>query len=320
MSDLTTFGGTWRTQTYQLYSEDDMRGCEIELLFRPNDLVNSSRIGLTQSVTPIHNGGQSAVRPEVTTRSNTAAEGDAGRYHDRAAERTNPIYGMNNPRRGRRSLGSSRAASNARWGSRTERGGRTNVEEAYLYDQPKREYNAGDTLSMTFETTAVSVRGPQQGTYYGSVEWGFRVDATGQHTLISFRVVRMGAPSAEFMASAQHWNDATVDVNGRQRATQNLPITSHRSITPEELARMSDQDLEARIQALRTERRNSNRRVDRRNAQFEIRALEREARRRAFWHRVEGIFQELLRELTPTAPSQDVGDFPERRGGDSAMA
>lgn len=278
---LETFGGQWSTEDYKKFTNATQRGCEIKLLFKPNDLVDSPKIGLTQSVTPIKNGSQSAVRPEVASRSNTAAEGDAGRYHDRAAERTNPIYGMANPTGADTSLGSGTETGNSHWGKRVVNAGTVDAEDAWLWDQPKRGYSAGDTLSMTFETTAVSVEGPQQGTYYGSVEWGFTVDAADNHTLLPLRVVRMGTPSAEFMTSARKWNDATVDIGGTATATQDLPLSTHESLSPAALRALSDDELNARIQRLTEELSTLTAGTpDHCNKSFEKRYLERELNQR----------------------------------------
>jgi len=249
--DLTTFGGKWRTEDYKKYKAGAMRGCEVKLLFTPNDLVESPKIGLTQSVTPIKNSAQSAVRPEVAARSNTADEGDAGRYHDRAAERTNPIYGMNNPTGADTSLGSGGESGNSHWGKRvTKPDTSVETEDAWLWDQPKRSWANGDTLSMTFETTALAVEGDQNGTYYGSVEWGFKVSADDTHELLPFKVVSLGTPTRAFMNSAKHWNDANVDIGGTATASQDLPLTSQAALTPAALRALSDDELAKRIEAL----------------------------------------------------------------------
>lgn len=283
MSDVTTFGGRWRTDDYKKYRAGAMRGCEVKLLFAPNDLVDSPKIGLTQSVTPIKNRAQSAVRPEVAARSNTEDDGDAGRYHDRAAERTNPIYGMNNPTGADRSLGSGAESGNSHWGKRvTNADGTLDADDAWLWDQPKRSWADGDTLSMTFETTALAVEGAQNGTYYGSVEWGFRVGADDTHELLPFRVVSMGTPTRAFLRSAQRWNDANVDIGGTATASQDLPTTRHAALTPAQLRALSDDELARRVETLDADLECMvPGRPDYQNKLFEKRALERELSRRS---------------------------------------
>jgi hypothetical protein len=63
---------------------------------------------------------------------------------------------------------------------------------------------------MVFETTAVALSGTQDGSYYGSVEWGWRTDAAGALSQVPFRLISQGVPSAGFLAAAAAWNSATL--------------------------------------------------------------------------------------------------------------
>jgi hypothetical protein len=302
--NLATYGGSWRTENYKAYVKDDMRGCDIKLFFNPNDLVESPKIGLTQSVTPKKNGATAYVRPEVAKRANKSKDGDEGRYHDRADKKTNPIYGMANPTGKNKSLGSGTETGNSHWGKRTtDDKGTVATDEAWLTDQPKRGWEQDDLITMTFETTALAVEGDQKGTYYGSVEWGFKTDKDGNVDLLPFRVVQMGAPTAQFMASAKKWNSAKVDMGGgKKKGTQDLPVTSERSLSGEDFAKLTDKDLESRVKSLKKSNKwtlikgnNYKQRA------FEVRALEREARRRKLSREIMQEMEELLQAFASMA-------------------
>lgn len=297
---VETYGGSWRTENYKAYVQGDMRGCDIKLFFNPNELVDAPKIGLTQSVTPKKNGATAYVRPEVAKRANTAKDGDEGRYHDRAEKKTNPIYGMANPTGKDTSLGSGTETGNSHWGKRTtDAKGTVTSDEAWLTDQPKRHWAQDDLISMTFETTALAVEGDQKGTYFGSVEWGFKTDKDGNVDLLPFRVVRMGAPTASFMASAKKWNNAKVDMGGgKKKSTQDLPLTSHESLSGEDFAKMTDKQLEDRVKSLKKSNRwTIIKGANYRQRAFEVRALEREARRRKATRELLEEIEELLRSL-----------------------
>lgn len=289
MPPITTYGGEFHTDKYGVLA--DGRGVEIRLFFKPQELVVAPKIGMTQSINARRNGAQSAVRPEVTARSNTAADGDEGRYHDRAAGRTNPMYGTDNAAPDAQHLGGSgnlqgtlqdgttpQALSD--FGHRNRKpDGTFDVKEAMLYDTPARNWAPGDTGFHTFETTALVLEGDMAGTYLGAVTWGYDV-ANGVVTHRPLALASMGVPTSQFMASARKWNAAQVDVGGTATDTLDLPVTGHQTVDP---ATLSDRDLEVRMRELHERMRGINQRDDPttyRNLQFEIRGLGREAVRR----------------------------------------
>jgi nucleoid-associated protein YgaU len=270
---LATHGGDFSTQTYDPYSSGAMRGATIELLFAPNELVESPKIGLTQTARAMDGGAPTYIgSDEREERGNTAAEGDEGRHIDRVGGRTSPFYGVNND---------GTPSGTARFGKRVvdRATGAVDAQDAYLYDQPKLSWSAGVEQSVQFEAAAISMEGEQAGTYYGTVSWGARTDAAGNVALDPLQVVSMGTPTAEFMTSAEHWNDQEVDIGGTATATDDLPITSHRTVDP---ATLDDRALEQRMRALCDEIQSMDRTTpDYQNKRFEIRALAREAVRRA---------------------------------------
>lgn len=102
---------------------------------------------------------------------------------------------------------------------------------AMMYDRPSHPMTqtrlAQDavTSSRRFETAALCIKGTMDGTYLGSVEWGFYTRNDQIH-LYPFRIVSMGSPSLNFQAAAQGWNQSTVTMGNRQVAPMQLPANS----------------------------------------------------------------------------------------------
>jgi hypothetical protein len=105
-------------------------------------------------------------------------------------------------------------------GFRYEEGASIHKRSAFLRDKPtfpltvKLLKNNGysGTFSKEFETTALAVDGKDAGTYYGSVTWGFSIDATGNITLTPVEGTSNEAkPSSNFEATAKAWNEHPFD-------------------------------------------------------------------------------------------------------------
>ena len=297
---LTTYGGEWKAGNYKEINRNStgkkLRGAEIKLLFTPNELVDSPKIGLTQSVKAMRNETTTPVRAEVTGRTVSKDEGDEGRYHDRAAGKTNPIYGSENPSGADHSLGGGESLSNMQWGKRETKDGKVEQKDAWLTDAPKRRWNDGNKLLQSFETTALSVEGPQKDTYFGSVEWGYQTDDQGKVTLLPLKVVSMGVPTSAWMLSAEKWNDAKVDVDGTPTDTQNLPLASHASMSQDQIVGMSNDELAKKIKKLSDTIKSTEEGPNRTNMTFELKFLESEAKARGdFWGTVKHFFGFLAR-------------------------
>jgi hypothetical protein len=215
---VTTWGGTWDTDQYDLVTPATAagsRGVDIKLKFSPNTKVNAELIGLTQSVQAII-GGSPRLTPAASTRaipsgdainiSTGAGETDEGTAIDRASGFNNPIYPVNNPS----STSLDDSSVSAGWGQLgwryNDSSGALKQQDATLIDAPRRP-RAEKNARHIFETTALATKGVQVGTYYGSVRWGWRTDAAGAFTKIPLSVVSQGVPSSTFMKAGQIWND-----------------------------------------------------------------------------------------------------------------
>ncbi len=74
-----------------------------------------------------------------------------------------------------------------------------------------------------FESTALAIEGTQKDTYYGSVNWGWKRDSSGTFSMIPFKVISQGTPSAGFLTAASIFSTVTEDFNwGVSAATANI--------------------------------------------------------------------------------------------------
>ena len=234
---VVTNGGTFDTTAYSPISAatnavGDRLGAHIVLEFKANDLVESTKIGLIQSVKAMKSSAPAGARTTVATGVGDpeesqlimgAGQADPGREIDRAVHpggrdlpNTSPIYGVHN------SPGSTATALNqgtpttgtSQWGTHTK----DPVSHAFnpavpaiIDDTPGRRVEfVGQTYEHTFESAAIALEGPiTPNTYLGSVSWGWRSDATGTVTVDPLTIVQAGPPSSQFMGAAQRWNAAT---------------------------------------------------------------------------------------------------------------
>jgi Domain of unknown function (DUF4157) len=259
MKALETHGGEWETEEYDLRTDKGsdgtaypaalgVRGLNIRLKFSPKHPADATKIGLTQTAqsksgttTPFIDGNANRESRAITSGS------ERGLMIDRADARNNPIYGArsmsatetlrdtpqdNNSSSSATSVGNPNLAgsgANATYqlGYRKQNGKTWDTKDAKLFDGPTLS-NVAKNSSQTFETTALAIEGNQEGTYYGSVRWGWQTDNDGNFTKIDFSVVSMGAPSAAFNRAAAVWNGAK-DSTGAD--TLNLPIHEIYTVT-----------------------------------------------------------------------------------------
>jgi hypothetical protein len=91
-------------------------------------------------------------------------------------------------------------------GHRYQKGGNWIRKDAGLYDGPA--IIGGNNSGREFETAALALDGNQEGTYYGSVKWGWTKDGSGTVSKVDFDIVSMGVPSKNFLGAAAKWNSA----------------------------------------------------------------------------------------------------------------
>jgi hypothetical protein len=198
------------------------RGVTMMLEFDPGAEVDATKIGLTQSVKTVASGSPIVVDPQTAPRQVASGPGQ-GFEIDRVPGRNDPIYGS--PTLPGGSALSDTPMSNAPSGATPEvvdprRRNTTyrlgfhftdasgpHAQNAQMVDRPAG-LSAPNT-GMEFETTALAIEGAQAGTYYGSVKWGWNIDASGTVTPIPFAVASQGVPTQNFLAAAGQWNSTT---------------------------------------------------------------------------------------------------------------
>ena len=239
---VETLGGEWSTDTYALVQ--NRAAAEIgvtmdRLHFKAKDPVDASRIGLTQMVNTIVNGVAFAPNAFTEGRSIPAGQPDAGSHIDRPPKSSRPYYGMD---------ASGPPSLTAQWGSHHKFLGIPQHRDATLFDEP-RKLDTGPNSSQLFETSALAVEGHQKGTFYGSVRWGWRSDASNKVTLEPLSVVSVGVPSATFKQSATLWNASKTSTGND---TVDLPIAagSTSALVP---SVMTDEQISGRLQQIAQE-------------------------------------------------------------------
>ncbi len=225
-----TWGGEFETTTYTTLAIPGVDGVDIALEFRPNDKVDAKKIGMVQTTIATEKGapvliGTGAEQAVYKQRAVAAGKTGAGRQIDQLPRPgfANPLY----------ATGAAGAADRLRttptvadWGHHgwryTDSAGKLHKQNALLKDTPKLS-SARKESGQKFETTALAVEGVQEGTYYGSVSWGWEKNAAGVVTKLPLTRVSKDAPSGAFSAAAQKWNTSKTIAG---KSTIALPIVT----------------------------------------------------------------------------------------------
>lgn len=92
--------------------------------------------------------------------------------------------------------------------------------DAILKDTPQQSAVEKNSSNI-FEVAAVALEGAQKDTYYGSVRWGWKTDATGKHTKIPLEVISQGVPTSSFLKAGELWNNGKTSTGAD---TINMPL------------------------------------------------------------------------------------------------
>jgi hypothetical protein len=204
-----------------------MDGADIKLRFKPNKYVDAEMIGMTQTVRMSEKGVAFAIgsgKAKKTLESRMVPSGDAGEgtMIDRLASKNIPLYGTNPPAKGT-ALSGGTATSTTQHGHRyTDKAGKVHTKDAILEDRPQL-FDTRKESAQIFETTALAVKGVQENTYYGSVQWGWEKDAAGKVKKLPLTLKSNDVPTSIFGAAAEMWNKAKSSTGA---ATIDLPIVS----------------------------------------------------------------------------------------------
>jgi hypothetical protein len=207
---VATWAGEWDTATYkELATKDGIE--EIKLHFKPKDPVDSTKIGVVQDV--VSKNSNAVVTPDVAPdhtikdRALPAGPGE-GVSIDQNAPFRNPLY----------STGAGKATDHlfdtpvetatdvGTFGFHHRDGkGVLHEKDAVMRDTP-RIPGAGPNSSQIFEDTALAVTGVQAGATYGSVQWGWKIDAAGKFSKLPLTKISDDTPSGTFKRAENLWN------------------------------------------------------------------------------------------------------------------
>jgi hypothetical protein len=202
-------------------------GADIEISFTPNTSVDAETIALVQTAESYRSGLVGHLDPldDVPQPSTvkTAKDQDVfksrmvdddvrdfGTHIDASPESRIPVYfTARDPKSKDESLASSVPRPDykvvpsdestrklTQFGWRTPKKG---TKPAQMGDIPRLTVGEAESASQKFETTALAIEGVQKGTYYGSVQWGWRKEAgKTEATPIDFQLSKDASPSPAF--------------------------------------------------------------------------------------------------------------------------
>jgi hypothetical protein len=229
---LNTLGGEWDTDKYTAKPLGGKNiGVDIDLKFMPKSPTNATKIGLLQMVNSIQNGAPFVLGASPTIRSRSIPSGDpnAGAHIDRRVTNPNPVYAANSSAS---TLAGTTVSSNADLGWHyNDSTGRLKKKDAHLRDTPDLP-TAGNNSSQIFESTALALEGTQEGTTYGSVEWGWKRDDTGAFSRLPLKVTTMGIPTETFRRSAQLWNTSRTEATPSTPSVAVIQLPGMRALQP----------------------------------------------------------------------------------------
>jgi hypothetical protein len=198
-------------------------GADITISFEPGKVVDAERIEFVQVTRSVKNGAPynkyDANDKDRRTAESRMVPGD-GAHIDQHPRHASPWFAPATP-------GFRRKDANGKW----------QATRASMHDDPN--LTSGDVgtsadavhtgvWSQQFETAAVATAGPQKGTYYGSVRWGWSWPERRAPEPLKFEVVSAGVPSPTFLAAAGLWNDSKTSGDAKPEP---VPIAESRTVT-----------------------------------------------------------------------------------------
>ena len=234
-------GGEYDTDKYTLTKDPGFDGVDIKLRFKPNKHVDAELIGMTQTARSSEKGvpfafGSGKEKKALESRMIPTKESGAGTMIDRLAGKRIPLYGTDAPAKGS-SLSGGTPTSTTQHGYRyIDKAGKLQKDDALLEDRPQLLSTRKES-SQVFETTALAVKGVQEGTFYGSVQWGWEKDAAGKVKKLPLSLVSRGVPSATFGGASELWN---ISKTSKGKETIDLPVVDVKVINRDDVKLYSD--------------------------------------------------------------------------------
>jgi hypothetical protein len=205
---VATWAGEFDTDKYDTVldkAKKNQVGVDIALRFKPGKHVDAELIGMVQMVTSKEKGKVVAVNATVGGRSIPTGKAGEGAHIDQLKQFRNPLYATG--KAGAKDVLAD-TPTGKQWGQHgwryTDKTGKLQKQDALLKDTPVLDPHGPDA-SQVFETTAVAAKGVQEGTYYGSVQWGWRSDAANKFAKLPLSLVSKDLPSGTFATTAGLW-------------------------------------------------------------------------------------------------------------------
>jgi hypothetical protein len=209
MANVDTNAGKFTVEDTDYKANAGQDGVSIKITFKAGPGVDARKFGMVQMARS-EAAGSWVYPPGTKDRGIPSGEQGAGNMIDRLGTARNPMYAANNPPAGtsKDSKNLDAGTTNAGWGEHGYhyKDGTTEKDHAAtLIDAPAIP-GAGANSNQRFETTCLAIEGTQNGTYYGSISWGWEKDAAGVFKKLPVTLVSAGAPSAIFQRAAEVWN------------------------------------------------------------------------------------------------------------------
>jgi hypothetical protein len=232
-----TIWGEFKDTYFEEINTGPTRGAGIDLLFTPNDLVDSTKIAMLQISKgyDVKDGQKEISYIDETERSQSIQQKDAkenkqlndneeGFQIDQEPENVSPLYAVNKAKPGQalKDAKIEKAGGGEGWNYTDKTG--PHMKPAGLFDASDVPVNAGVTeIGANYEATALAVDGVQEGTYYGSVSWGWKWTKEKGVEKKELQKVSEGAVSTTFLKAAKMWNNS---VTSNKEETIDLPKTA----------------------------------------------------------------------------------------------
>jgi uncharacterized protein DUF4157 len=218
-------------------------GADITITFKANDQVDAEKIAFVQTALSmkdgkVHNKFDTDEKKKKVNESRMIPSGQrgAGTHIDQLPDVRTPLYGTTGNRGD--DISQPEPAKTLKlteigWHYKDASGNPQN-HDAMMHDEP--DINSGDIYtkasdvmskgwSQQFETSALAIAGNQKGTFYGSVEWGWKRSVSDEGTHLSeFKTKSETVASPTFIEAAKLWN---VSVTTENKATIGLPVDVH---------------------------------------------------------------------------------------------
>ena len=207
--------------TYDITKAAGEDGCDVAIEFAPfSPEIDASRIVMIQTAKSTKGGATHYPNGDSTYYQ--PLEAPSGVRTDALKAETDPFYNYDDKAQADESTGTT--ASN----------------KTTMTDGPNLNVISGKEASQNFETAAFGLSGKDEGEFFGTITWGWDIDAAGTYTLHDVTVndeitTDFGAALRKFVARK---HDTTKTADTPASAALELPLDKCRDLTKDENAKL----------------------------------------------------------------------------------